>query len=221
MRAPVKGWGRRLSKPQRKSRALTADVLTVIRLTAVQPRRRGHGIETPEQDAERGKFDVALVAVLSDAGLRRSEATALTWGEVHAGTTARAASPWSAPRPTWRPRAPPSLSPPPSWKRLPPSGWPAWSAVRKCSGCQNRRSPGASRQSPKPQGWRLGVLQRAQRARRHGKAHGPERRAHPRDRAPGPLETRRRHGRPLYPRRDRRVSAQISVSDRGIPCAIV
>ena len=83
VRASLKGWGRRLSKPQRQSGALTADVLAVIRLTAVQPRRRGRGIETPEQAAERGKFDVALVAVLSAAGLRRSEAAALTWGDVH------------------------------------------------------------------------------------------------------------------------------------------
>ena len=82
VRASLKGWGRRLAKPQRQSGALTADVLAVIRLTAVQPRKRGRGIETPEQAAERGKFDVALVAVLSDAGLRRSEAAALTWGDV-------------------------------------------------------------------------------------------------------------------------------------------
>ena len=34
------------------------------------------GTETPEQVAERGKFDVALVVALSDAGLRRSEAAA-------------------------------------------------------------------------------------------------------------------------------------------------
>ena len=82
VRASLKGWGRRLSRPQRQSGALTADVLAVIRLTAVQPRRRGRGIETPEQAAERGKVDVALVAILSDAGLRRSEAAALTWGDV-------------------------------------------------------------------------------------------------------------------------------------------
>ena len=78
VRASLKGWGRRLSKPQRQSGALTADVLAVIRLTAVQPRRRGRGIETPAQAAERAKFDLALVAVLSDAGLRRSEASSLT-----------------------------------------------------------------------------------------------------------------------------------------------
>ena len=32
----------------------------MIRLTAVQPRRRGRGIETAEQAAERGKCDLAL-----------------------------------------------------------------------------------------------------------------------------------------------------------------
>ena len=82
MRACSKGWGRRLSKPQRQAGALTADVLAVIRLTAIQPRKRGRGLETPEQAAERGKFDVALVAALSDGGLRRSEASSLTWGDV-------------------------------------------------------------------------------------------------------------------------------------------
>ena len=82
VRASLKGWGRRLSKPQRQSGALTADVLAVIRLTAVQPRKRGRGIETAVQAAERAKLDLALVAVLSDGGLRRSEAAALTWGDV-------------------------------------------------------------------------------------------------------------------------------------------
>ena len=82
VRASLKGWGRRLAKPQRQSGALTADVLAVIRLTAVQPRKRGRGIETPQQAAERAKLDLALVAVLSDGGLRRSEASSLTWGDV-------------------------------------------------------------------------------------------------------------------------------------------
>ena len=74
--------GRFPAKPQRQSGALTPDVLAVIRLTAIQPRRRGRGMETPEQAAEREKFDVALAAALSDGGLRRSEAAALTWGDV-------------------------------------------------------------------------------------------------------------------------------------------
>ena len=82
VRASLKGWGRRLAKPQRQSGALTADVLAVIRLISIQPRKRGRGIETPEQAAERARFDLALVAVLSDGGLRRSEASSLTWGDV-------------------------------------------------------------------------------------------------------------------------------------------
>ncbi len=82
VRASLKGMARRLGKPQRQAGALTADVLAVIRLTAVQPRKRGRGIETPAQAAERARFDLALVAVLSDGGLRRSEAAALTWGDI-------------------------------------------------------------------------------------------------------------------------------------------
>ena len=82
VRASLKGWGRRLAKPQRQAGALTADVLAVIRLTAVQPRKRGRGLETADQAQDRGKFDVALVAALSDVGLRRSEASSLTWGDV-------------------------------------------------------------------------------------------------------------------------------------------
>ena len=81
VREALKGWGRRLARPQRQASALTADVLAVIRLTAPKPRARGRGIETPEQAAERARFDLALVAVLSDGGLRRSEASSLTWGD--------------------------------------------------------------------------------------------------------------------------------------------
>ena len=82
VREALKGWGRRLARPQRQAGALTADVLAVIRLTAPKPRARGRGVETPQQAAERARFDLALVAVLSDGGLRRSEAAALTWGDV-------------------------------------------------------------------------------------------------------------------------------------------
>ena len=44
VRASLKGWGRRLSKPQRQAGALTADVLSVIRLTAPKPRARGRTV---------------------------------------------------------------------------------------------------------------------------------------------------------------------------------
>ena len=54
VRASLKGWGRRLAKPQRQSGALTSGVLAVIHLTAALPRRRGRGFETPEQAAKGG-----------------------------------------------------------------------------------------------------------------------------------------------------------------------
>ena len=82
VREALKGWGRRLARPQRQAGTLTADVLAVIRLTAPKPRARGRGFETPAQAAQRSRFDLALVAVLSDGGLRRSEAAALTWGDL-------------------------------------------------------------------------------------------------------------------------------------------
>ena len=82
VRASLRGRGRRLARPQRQAGALTADVLAVIRLTAPKPRARGRGFETPAQVAEHARFDLALVAVLSDGGLRRSEAAALTWGDL-------------------------------------------------------------------------------------------------------------------------------------------
>ena len=54
--ASSNGWGRHLARPQRQAGTLTA----------IQPRKRGRGFETPEQAEERGKFDLALVAVLSE-----------------------------------------------------------------------------------------------------------------------------------------------------------
>ena len=64
----------------RQAGALTADVLAVP--AHRRPAPHGCGFETVEQAAERARFDLALVAVLSDAGLRRSEASSLTWGDV-------------------------------------------------------------------------------------------------------------------------------------------
>ena len=216
VRASLKGWGRRLSKPQRQAGALTADVLAVIRLTAPKPRTRGRGIETPEQAAERARFDLALVAVLSDGGLRRSEASVISPGETlqrwddgsgpHHGDSLQDRRRSPGRRGGHHPRC--------HARRFPPSGRTGVASdVRRCSGCRNRRSPGGSRpiaQSRRP--GRLGEFQRPQRAGGHGPPHGPERRAHPRDRTPGPLEAGRWHGRPLHPRRIRRVGAALSIT---------
>ena len=72
VRAALKGWGRAPFEAPAPGR----------RPHRRQPRKRGRGFETAEQSEERGRFDLALVVVLSDAGLRRSEAAALTWGDV-------------------------------------------------------------------------------------------------------------------------------------------
>ena len=107
VRASLKGWGRRLARPQRQAGALTADVLSVIRLTAPKPR--------------------GPAAAASKRQRRPPSAPASTWpwwpccrtggcagpkpppspgAMSRAGTTAAAASLSSAPRPTSKPRAP-------------------------------------------------------------------------------------------------------------------
>ena len=82
VREPLKGWGRSLAKPQRHAGALTVDVQGIIRLAASRSRRLGRGLETLRQAAARARVDLALVSVLSDAGLRRSETAVSTWGGV-------------------------------------------------------------------------------------------------------------------------------------------
>ena len=173
----------------------------MTRLTAVQPRPRGRGFETAEQ---------ALVAVLSDGRLTRSEAAALTWGDVQCWddgsgriTVARSKTDVEAQGAVVAitPTAMRGLD------AIQPTGvggavkvfWLSESQIaRRGEGhCQSRRAG------------RLGILQRPQRAGEHGPAHGPEWRAHPRDRTPGPLEAGRRHGRPLHQGRIRRVGAAI------------
>ena len=219
VRASLKGWGRRLAKPQRQAGALTADVLAVIRLTAPKPRARGRGIETPEQAAERGKFDVALVAVLSDAGLRRSEAAALTWADVQrwddgsgrltvirSKTDALAQGAVVAITPAAM-QALDAIRPAGVGSEVKVFGLSESQIARRVKVIAKGRGAGE-----------LGVLQRPQRARGHGQAHGPERRPHPRDRAPGSLEARRRHAWPLHPRRVRRVSVTVSVVGRVYSC---
>ena len=127
--------GRRLARPQRQAGALTADVLAVIRLTAPKPRARGRGMETPQQAAERAKFDLALVAVLSDGGLRRSEAAALGRRQRphHRGPLQdRHRSPWR--RGGRHPRRHGGL-----WT---PSGRWVFMVARRCSDCRSPRSPG-------------------------------------------------------------------------------
>ena len=67
----------------RQAAALTAEALAAIRATAHRPRTGpGRRTETAGQARRRGDMDVAIVTVMRDALLRRSEAAALTWADV-------------------------------------------------------------------------------------------------------------------------------------------
>ena len=61
---------------------LTTDDVAAILATASIPRRTGRGMESEAAAADRGAIDKALVAVLFQGGLRRSEAAALRWADV-------------------------------------------------------------------------------------------------------------------------------------------
>lgn len=62
---------------------LTAQHLSAIRATALLRRVYRSGARESEKTAERrGKVDVALISVMRDALLRRSEAVALTWADI-------------------------------------------------------------------------------------------------------------------------------------------
>ena len=80
------GLVRERAAPQLQARALGLAELAAIRATACQPRtgRQSGRTESGERALERGRADIALCAVLFYAGLRRSEAAALAWGDVEA-----------------------------------------------------------------------------------------------------------------------------------------
>ena len=78
VRRTLSGLGRIHGRPQAQAAPLDNEALGAIRATAHLPRGR----ETAAAARRRGLVDMALCAVLSDAGLRRSEVSALTWGEI-------------------------------------------------------------------------------------------------------------------------------------------
>ena len=78
VRRTLSGLARIHGRPQLQPAPLDNEALGAVRATAHLPRGR----ETAATARRRGLIDVALCAVLSDAGLRRSEVAALTWGEI-------------------------------------------------------------------------------------------------------------------------------------------
>ncbi len=79
----LRGLTRRVGAAQKQAKPLDADALAAIRATAFMPRTtRGGSLELEETALKRGRLDIALASVLSDAGLRISEAAALCWRDV-------------------------------------------------------------------------------------------------------------------------------------------
>ena len=79
----LRGLSRQVGASQRQAKPLDADALAAIRATAFTPRRsRGGSLESDDTALKRGRLDVALASVLSDAGLRISEAASLRWRDV-------------------------------------------------------------------------------------------------------------------------------------------
>ena len=78
------GLVRERAAPQRQARALGLAELAAIKATACAPRtgRQSGRTESGERARARGLADIALCSVLFYAGLRRSEAAALAWGDV-------------------------------------------------------------------------------------------------------------------------------------------
>ena len=80
MAETVKGWR---NQAPAQADALTSEALARIRETGRLPRRgRGGRMETPAAALARAAVDMAIIGVMADGGLRRSESAALTWGDV-------------------------------------------------------------------------------------------------------------------------------------------
>lgn len=68
-----------------QAEALTAEVMAAIRATALQPRRgRGGIMETEAYARRRGRLDIALIGLMRDCLLRRSESAAVRWTHISA-----------------------------------------------------------------------------------------------------------------------------------------
>ena len=96
---------RMFGRPPLQATPLTSDVAAAIRATATRPRPFQTGRMESESTAERrGLVDIALVAVMRDALLRRPEAADLVWEDVGRATEVDGSSSGAA-KPTRLPRA--------------------------------------------------------------------------------------------------------------------
>ncbi len=146
----ISGLARQAAAP-RQAYALTAEALAMITATACQPRvGRGGRLESSAQARRRGLVDIALCRVLSDAGLRRSEAAALVWDDMARWddgsgrlTVGRSKTDAEARTVYLTPAAVAALG----------AIRPARTGRRRCSGCPRLRSPAASAPRPRWPAW--------------------------------------------------------------------
>ena len=84
VRRVLQGISRAHGRPQRQARPRTSEALAEVKATAKSRRPLGDGKrrESAQRASWRARVDVALLSVLRDGLLRRSEAAALTWGDV-------------------------------------------------------------------------------------------------------------------------------------------
>ena len=83
VRKVIKGISREHGRAAKQARPLDKEALAAIEATATVPRiGRGGKMESQATATKRGRVDTALARVSSDAGLRRSEISALKWENV-------------------------------------------------------------------------------------------------------------------------------------------
>ena len=81
VKAVLRGLSRQ-GAPQKQKQGLTDAQFARILATARLPRRMGRGMESASAADARGRMDVALVSIMRDALLRRSEVVALRWADL-------------------------------------------------------------------------------------------------------------------------------------------
>ena len=85
VKATMKRLAREYGKPRKQAKGLTSDALAAVKATArIQRAHQGkrRRKETEAQAARRAAVDLAILQVMRDGLLRRSEASALRWGDV-------------------------------------------------------------------------------------------------------------------------------------------
>ena len=83
VRATMRGISRVAGRAQKQAAELTAASLAAIRAMACVPRTgRGGSLESAATAEARGLMDIALVSLMRDGMLRRSETANLTWGDL-------------------------------------------------------------------------------------------------------------------------------------------